>query len=201
MERLKNMKETLMCAIEGQLGDLCKVDAEELGEVVDMVKDLSEAIYYCSVTKAMEERKEEEEMMAKMQMRMPMSQPRYYSPYPPIMYADGASNNGSANSGRGGNRTSGGRMYYEGGEPQGDRYHEMDYPTEMRDYREGRSPITRRMYMESKELKHGKEKQMQELEKYMKELTDDILEMIEDATPEEKTILNQKLSTLASKIR
>ena len=76
----------------------------------------------------------------------------------------------------------------------------MPYPYEMRDYREGRSPVTRRMYMESKELNHGKEKKMQELEKYMKELTDDILEMIEDATFEEKQILTQKLSTLANKI-
>ena len=42
---------------------------------------------------------------------------------------------------------------------------------------------------------------MQELEKYMRELTDDILEMIEDAIPEEKVILNQKLSTLANKIK
>ena len=75
------------------------------------------------------------------------------------------------------------------------------YPREIRDYREGRSPIQRRNYIESKELHHNKEKQMKELEEYMNELTKDIMEMIEDASPEEKTILSQKINTLADKIR
>jgi hypothetical protein len=35
--------------------DLSSVDTEELGEAIDMVKDLSEAIYYCTITKSMEE--------------------------------------------------------------------------------------------------------------------------------------------------
>lgn len=46
MERLKHVKDTLLCAVESQLGDLEKVDAKELGEVVDMVKDMEEAMYY-----------------------------------------------------------------------------------------------------------------------------------------------------------
>ena len=75
------------------------------------------------------------------------------------------------------------------------------YPRELRDYREGRSGNSRRMYMESKEMHEGKEKQMMELEKYMKELSGDMMEMINDATPEEKEILSQKLSTLADKIK
>ena len=50
MERLKHMKETLMSCVQGQLGDLSSVDAKELGEAVDMIKDLSEAIYYCTIT-------------------------------------------------------------------------------------------------------------------------------------------------------
>ena len=58
MERLKSMKDTLIASIQGQLGHLDKVDAKELGEVVDMVKDLEEAIYYCTITKAMEEKEE-----------------------------------------------------------------------------------------------------------------------------------------------
>ena len=74
------------------------------------------------------------------------------------------------------------------------------YPREMRDYREGRSPITRRMYMESKELHHDKAKQMKELEEYLQELSHDIMEMIEDATPDEKAILSEKLTTLAGKV-
>jgi hypothetical protein len=75
------------------------------------------------------------------------------------------------------------------------------YPRELRDYREGRSGNSRRMYMESKEMHEGKEKQMAELEKYMQELSGDIMEMINDATPEEKQILSQKMSTLAEKIK
>ena len=42
---------------------------------------------------------------------------------------------------------------------------------------------------------------MKELENYMQELTQDITEMIHDATPEEKQILQQKISVLASKIK
>jgi hypothetical protein len=33
---------------------LDSVDAKELGEAIDMIKDLSEAIYYCTITEAME---------------------------------------------------------------------------------------------------------------------------------------------------
>ena len=47
------MKETLMCAVEMQLCDLGDVDTQELGEAIDMIKDLEEAIYYCTVTEAM----------------------------------------------------------------------------------------------------------------------------------------------------
>ena len=42
-DRLKHIKECLMCAVEAQLGCLDEVDAKELGEVVDMIKDLEEA--------------------------------------------------------------------------------------------------------------------------------------------------------------
>jgi len=38
-----------------------KVDAQELGAAVDMIKDLSEAIYYCTITEAMEEKEDEKE--------------------------------------------------------------------------------------------------------------------------------------------
>ena len=54
MERLKHMKESLMCCLEAQMNRLEEVDAKEMGEVVDMVKDLEEAMYYHTVTKAME---------------------------------------------------------------------------------------------------------------------------------------------------
>lgn len=50
IEALKTMKDQLVSCTQGQLGDLSKVDAHELGEAMDMIKDLSEAIYYCTIT-------------------------------------------------------------------------------------------------------------------------------------------------------
>ena len=42
---------------------------------------------------------------------------------------------------------------------------------------------------------------MKELDRYMTELTHDIAEMIQDASPEEKSLLQQKIATLATKIK
>jgi len=41
------------------MGNIQNVDAHELGEVVDMVKDIEEALYYCTITKAMDKKEEE----------------------------------------------------------------------------------------------------------------------------------------------
>lgn len=55
MDELKSLKERLTSIVSEQLNCNPKgVDTKELGEAVDMVKDLAEAIYYCSVTDAME---------------------------------------------------------------------------------------------------------------------------------------------------
>ena len=59
-EKLKWMKDCLICAVETQLCNLEEVDTEELGEAIDMIKDLEEAIYYCTVTEAMTNPKKEE---------------------------------------------------------------------------------------------------------------------------------------------
>ena len=59
MERLKSMKEAFVAQVQSQLGNLANVDAHELGEVVDMIKDMEEALYYCTITKAMEEKEHE----------------------------------------------------------------------------------------------------------------------------------------------
>ena len=197
MERLKMMKEKLMSCVESQLNDLSNVNAKELGEAVDMIKDLEETIYYCTVVKAMEDKEKE-----------PSREMMYY----PVMYYNGnsSSNGGNSNSSGNGRIYSEGRYYYPmyNYEPSyyGDAYsrgmrdYANVYPREIRDYREGRSGSSRRSYMESKEMHEGKEKQMAELEKYMKELTGDMMEMINDATPEEKQMLSQKLNTLAEKI-
>jgi hypothetical protein len=62
--------------------------------------------------------------------------------------------------------------------------HDMRHP-EMRDPKEGKSGERRRMYMDGKGH-YDKTKQMQELESYMQELANDMTEMIQDASPEEK---------------
>lgn len=204
MDRLKYIKESLIGCIQAQVGQgLQTVDTKELGEAIDMLKDMEEAIYYCSITKAMEESKEEEKYKEKYYSMYPPYYNRMYNDGRDMMYNDGnrmyyngggnSSNSGGSRGGQSGGN-SGGSRNYDGGQ-------HYPYPTEIRDYREGRSPVTRRTYMESKELHHDKSKQMQELEKYMKELTDDVLEMINGASPEEKQMLSQKLSTLATKVQ
>lgn len=186
MERLKHVKDTLLCAVESQLGDLSHVDAKELGEVVDMVKDMEEAMYYCSIVKAMEKQEEEEEKYPERRHYMPMHVYR-----PEMEYGDRDMDRHM------------GRMYYSGRTGMEMSHERMEdrYPMEIRDVREGKSPISRKNYMESKELHKGTPVQMKELEKYLKELTEDLTEMIEDASPEEKAVLQQKLSMLASKIK
>ena len=91
-------------------------------------------------------------------------------------------------------------MYYpasNGGQNTGT----MSYYTEMnRDPRQGRSPIRRRMYMEGKEMHKDTTSQLKELEAYLQELSTDITQMIKDASPEERSTLRQKMTTLASKI-
>jgi hypothetical protein len=78
-------------------------------------------------------------------------------------------------------------------------YMEWDYPV-MRDKREGRSYMSRKTYMEAKEMHQPKTTQMKELEKYLQELSTDITEMIQDASPEEKSFLEKKITALAAKI-
>lgn len=226
------MKESLMNAAQAQInGNLDCVDTEELGDVVDMIKDLEEAIYYCTITEAMGENKEKEKHRETVYFTEKIYPP--YMPYPMSpdyrdmdrdygrMYYDGRGGNG----GRGGSY--GGPMYADGQGMSGNaggsngsssgsnggsnggtanfqqRMMPMyEYPRElMRDRREGMSPIARKNYMESKEMHHGKEAQMKELEKYLQELSHDMTEMIEEATPEEKQMLQQKLSLLVTKIK
>ena len=163
-ERLKHMRETLMCAVEVQLCDLGEVDTEELGEAIDMIKDLEEAIYYCTVTEAMTAPKHEVEF------EMPQHQERMYYERHPRKAND---------------------SWYD------KEHHESDT---WRDDREGRSYNNRRMYMEAKEMNKDKASQLRELEKYMQELTNDITEMIVDASADEKAYLEKKITALATKI-
>ena len=55
MNSLKEIKEQLVIQVQNQMSNLECVNTKELGEVIDMIKDLSKAIYYCEVSKQMEE--------------------------------------------------------------------------------------------------------------------------------------------------
>lgn len=199
-DRLERIKETLMSAVEMEICNLGEADTDELGKAIDMIKDLEEAIYYCAVTKAMEEWEENGEEMEENKKnghyQMYYPNPMYYPPERMYYNGNGRSNNGmqsttsrsstSDSSNSDGNSTS--------------NYSEREYPYEFRDYREGRSPRSRRMYMEAKETHQDKASQMRELEKYMQELTQDVVEMVEGASPEEKQYLSKRVSALANKL-
>jgi hypothetical protein len=66
--------------------------------------------------------------------------------------------------------------------------------------REGRSGQSRRGYMDAKEQGADKQAKMKELESYMKDLSEDVSEMISNASPEEKSLLKQKMQVLMQKI-
>ena len=221
MEQLKQMKETLISCVQTQIaGHLNEVNTEELGEAIDMIKDLSEAIYYCTITEAMEEEEEKAEYGSNGNAHY-RDNMRYYRPrlmeYPPpieyydpryrerynnpVMYAN--EGNGGNSSSSGGGR-SGTRNYYDPmRSPNAMRSPmEHEFPNMMeRDPYEGKSPMRRKMYMEGKMIHKDKSKQMQELENYIQELGTDLTEMIQDASPEEKQLLQQKISVLATKIK
>ena len=122
--------------------------------------------------------------------------------------SSGSSSMGSGSSGMSGGSQSGGQS--GGGSSRGyeegySRGYEEGSRGNQRDGREGRSGRSRRSYMETKEMNKGnsseeKQMKMKELEKYMKELSEDVTEMIGDASPEEKSMLKTKLQTLTQKI-
>jgi hypothetical protein len=197
MKRLEQMKESLISCVQSQIsGNLQQVDAKELGEAIDMIKDLEEAIYYCTITKAMND----EESWEKKGHQSPM----YYQDmgreyYPPHQHEQ-MSNEGHRMYSRG-------TMYMDG---NGGSNHTMNNGTRgyhdkqmgyQRDMREGNSPMYRKMYMESKEMGQSEDKKMQDLENYIQELAGDIMEMIEQASPEEKQLVRQKITSLATKIK
>ena len=184
MEKLKDIKCRLVEAVQNQVGDLKKANTKELGEVIDMIKDLEEAMYYCSIIKAMEKSEEDSEKT--------YNNINYYMEGNPVkMY-------------------SGRRMFDDHSsidrQYMGDVSHYTPYmeyaPYMMRDkdWREDKLYKSRRTYVEGK-MNHVKDTEsMEDLEQYITNLGDDITDMIRNSSPEEKQVLSQKLQTLASKV-
>lgn len=220
IKRMHDMIEKLTkCAeMEFEKG-IENVDTEEMGEVVDIIKDLAEAEYYAKISKAMDESEYgedydwkgaydeherkgyrgqlrdsrnrymsrrglrmgyEEPMMIPMDYRMDIDE--YKSMDPQYMRDMDMPN----------------KMYYT--EPGMSRMQGT-----MRDTREGRSGMMRKSYMETKEMHKGntpedKQAKVKELDAYMKELSEDVTEMITDASQEEKNVLKSKMQALLQKI-
>ncbi len=208
MDHLKSIKNCLVSLVETQLGDTKNTDAKELGEVVDMIKDLEEAMYYCSIIKAMEKSEKESEdsyrSSSPTQIAYFMEKDRYpmgdYRDGDRMYYERGGSNNGnqSSNSGSSSGSNSGSRYYVP----------YMEYAPYMmrdKDWRDeqlygGRSSASRRMYMENKQHSGDDQASMKELEHYIKDLGEDLTDMIKDSSVEEKQMLATKLQQLATKI-
>lgn len=168
IERFEEIKDKLLCAVECEMLNLEELDAAELSEVIDCIHHLEEAIYYATITEAMNH--PEETWNERMYYSEPKTRGHHY---PMKGYRDESAEAG-----------------YDDDYDLGERHDERD----------GRSYNSRRMYMEAKEMKKDKASQLRELERYMQELSQDITEMISDASVEEKSYLEKKISALATKI-
>lgn len=188
------------------------IDTSEMGQVVDMMKDLAEAIYYRELTKAMQEFDAEDIM--EMLDRYGVGR-KFYDHY---RYADGR----FAPKGSGTYRRGYEELPYYHMTPEMyrnmEQYRDMDRgsgrmhytePSMISDsgsHMESRYDMAKRNYIESKELYRGntaedKEHKMKELEKYTREIGSDIAEVISDASPEEKALLKQKMQVIMQKIQ
>ena len=193
MEKLKDIKCRLVEAVQAQVADLKHVNAKELGEVIDAIKDIEEAMYYCSIIQAMEKTEEDEEK------HQSFNNINYYME--PTAYPDHIVNGRKMYDGRAmydersmHDRSSGDRQYYV---PY------MEYAPYMmrdKDWREDKLSKSRRTYVEGKMNKVKDTESMQDLEHYIKDLGDDLTDMIQNSSPEEKQMLSQKLQMLATKV-
>ena len=160
--------------IQSQMGDLKCVDTAELGAVIDMIKDLAKAIYYCEVYEQMEE-----------------AQQARKNEVPFRSAASEVHNSGWHSS----------ESEWKEGTSYGGHHAEGSNQLHLRDEREGRSPMKRKRYIESKTSGADMSKSIKELENYMQDLTSDIMEMLDKASPEEKAMAQKKISTLAAKVQ
>lgn len=200
------------CLTEKAVNELEKgvenVDTSEMGQVVDMIKDLAEAEYHSIISKAMKKADEEEEEYDKELLRSLKAEygeesgRRYYDQY---RYADGR----FAPKGKGTYRRGYEEPPYMHMYPEAEHMRDMDRDYGKMYYTEPMSESNydraKRNYTETKEMHKNntpedKEHKMKSLDSYTKELASDITGMVADMSAEEKNLLRTKLSTLVSKI-
>lgn len=206
IKRMHCMIEKLSeCAKSEMESGIQNVDTCEMGKVVDMMKDLSEAMYYRTLTKAMDESNLEETL--EMFERYGDGR-RFYDKY---RYADGR----FAPKGRGTYRRGYDEPYYHMN-PDMYREHEPEYWRDM-DRKDGKMYYTEPITMESRydKAKRGyeeskmthkdntpehKQAKMKDLEMYLKELSEDVTQLLADATPEERSMVKNKMQVLTQKL-
>lgn len=191
-ERVCSVKDKALSLVETQMnGNIQNVDAKELGEVADIAKDMaeimklcSEAEYYFKITEAMDKHSNDENMEY-IEEYIPKSK-RYYSR--PHMCDDDRYDENYRS-----------RMYYtdpsvnmnmRGTTRSNISHGNMD----------GRAYISRRGYMESKNNGADNATLISEIRKWASDTAEDVMEMIKDASPEEKAVLKQHFNQIASKI-
>ena len=210
---IERMHKMIECLTEKALCELEKgtenVDTCEMGQVVDMIKDLNEAEYKAVIVKAMKKADEEKEEYDKMLLRELKEEygedagRRYYDHY---RYASGR----FAPKGHGSYRRGYEEPPYYHMTPE--MYRDMDRDTHSRMYytetsmNESGYDRAKRTYTETKEMHRGntpedKKAKMQELERYAKSLTEDVVEMVSDMSDEEKNLLRTKMQILMQKIQ
>lgn len=196
-EMIETLTEVAKCEIDKGIEN---VDTKEMGEVADIIKDLSEAMYCRTITVAMEDSEYgvdyDWEGRKGYRGQMRDSKGRYMSRrrgYMPMMHDYDWDN---MQMDRDMDREHG-KMYYT--EP-------MTMRNDNQTHSESRYDRARRGYEETKAMhKSGsvedKKKNMESLEHYMKELSEEMAELIESMDASEKTMVRSKLQTLAQKVQ
>ena len=208
IKRMHEMIEKLSEAAECEFSKgIENVDTCEMDKVVDMMKDLSEAMYCRTLTKAMQESDTEEIM--EMFDKYGDDGKRYYDMW---RYKSGR----FAPKGRGTRRGYDEPPYYHM-TPDQYKEHDPDYWRDV-ERKDGKMYFTEPVTMESryekakrgyKEAKHAhasntaedKQAKMKDLEAYLKELSEDVTQLLSDATPEERAMVRGKMQVLTQKIQ
>ena len=182
------------------------------GQNLDDLKDFTEIAKNIAcfdkdyrIVEAMEKSEDNEDIMRMLEQYEDYPDRRYYDHY---RYADGR----FAPKGRGTRRGYDEPPYYHM-DPEWDRdmdrhdgkMHYTDAGMNRPEMKESNYDRAKRHYTETKDMHKAdtpedKQKKMESLDSYMKEITGDVTKLMHDMTAEEKNLLRNKLSTLVSKI-
>ena len=198
----KQMMECVKAKVDGiGIDNFEGQNLDDLKDFTEIVKNIACFDKDYRIVEAMEKSEDNEDIMRMIEQYEDYPERRFYDHY---RYADGR----FAPKGRGTYRRGYEEPPYWHMTPE--MYRDMDkengrmYYTEPM-YTESRYESAKRAYTESKELHKGnepqdKEAKMRELEKYMKEMSDDLLNLMKGMSQEEMNMAKSKLSVLVSKM-